>query len=168
MGYRIKCNPAIKSSDDRKALLKAVADGLIDTIGTDHAPHLKEEKLTDSCFTSKSGFPSIQHSFDLMYSIPDMTVTETVRLMCHNPATLYRIDRRGFIRKGYHADLAIVNPDCRQDINDADEFSKCGWIPYDGFRLNSKVTHTFVNGNLVYENGVFHEDSRGERLVFNR
>lgn len=168
MGYAIKCNPAIKSSDDRKALVKAVHDGLIDTIGTDHAPHLKEEKFTDSYFTAKSGFPSIQHSADIMLSVPGLTITEMVRLMCHNPALLYGIDRRGFIRKGYHADLAIVDLDSPGRISNETEFSKCGWTPYDGFEIRSRVTHTFVNGNLVYENGEFHDGYRGERLIFNR
>ncbi len=168
LGYAIKCNPAIKLPEDRMALIEAVHNGLIDTIGTDHAPHLKEEKFTDSYFTSKSGFPSIQHGFDLMHSIPSMSMPEIVRLMCHNPATLYRIDGRGFIRKGYHADLAIVDPDCSGSISDESEFSKCGWSPYCGFRTDSRVTHTFVNGNLVFENGKFNDGYRGERLVFNR
>ncbi|MCQ2127250.1 MAG: dihydroorotase [Bacteroidaceae bacterium] len=168
MGYAIKCNPAIKSSDDRVALVEAVHDGHIDTIGTDHAPHLKEEKFTDSYFTAKSGFPSIQHSADIVLSVPGMTIAEMVRLMCHNPALLYGIDRRGFIRKGYHADLAIVDLDSPGRISNETEFSKCGWTPYDGFEIRSRVTHTFVNGNLVYENGEFHDGYRGERLIFNR
>lgn len=167
-GFLIKCNPAIKSAGDRAALLEAVHNGVIDTIGTDHAPHLKEEKLTGSYLTSKSGFPSIQHSFDLVCSIPGMTFTEAVKLMCHNPATLYGIDRRGFIREGYHADLALVDPDCPGTISDKSEFGKCGWSPYDGVNVGTKVTHTFVNGNLVYENGVLNENFRGERLAFRR
>lgn len=168
-GFAIKCNPAIKSGSDRTALLKALGSGLIDTIGTDHAPHLKEEKLTGDYFTSKSGFPSIQHSFDLVAeAVRDgwLTLPQAVTLMCHNPATLYRIDRRGFIRKGYHADLALVDLNCTKMIGDATEFSKCGWTPYDGLEVHSAVTHTFVNGNLVWEDGHFNEGTRGERLRF--
>lgn len=168
LGFKIKCNPAIKSSADRSALIEAVHNGLIDTIGTDHAPHLREEKCTDSYFTGKSGFPSIQHSFDLMNTVPGMDVTEIVRLMCHNPATLYGIDRRGFIRKGYHADLAIVDLNCPGRITGESEYSKCGWTPYEGFDITSRVTHTFVNGNLVFENGSLHVDYRGESLAFKR
>ena len=164
-GFAIKCNPAIKSRRDRDALRDALRSGLIDTIGTDHAPHLREEKFTGDYFTAKSGFPSIQHSLQLMMGVAPMP--DLVRLMCHNPAVLYRIDRRGFIREGYHADLAIVDPDCSAVITSEGEFSKCGWTPYEGRAVNSRVTHTFVNGNLVYENGIFHEDSRGERLQFN-
>lgn len=166
LGFAMKCNPAIKSPEDRSSLISAIRSGLIDTVGTDHAPHLREEKFTGDYFTSKSGFPSIQHSFDLMYSIQGLAITDVVRLMCHNPATLYRINRRGFIRKGYHADLAIVDTQCHGHISNESEYSKCGWSPYDGFETVSKVTHTFVNGNLVFENGVFHEESRGQRLDF--
>lgn len=171
LGFRIKCNPAVKSVRDQNALLGALGSGLIDTIGTDHAPHLIEEKLTGDYFTSKSGFPSIQHSLDLMAELALggwITLPQMVRLMCHNPAVLYHIDRRGFIREGCHADLAIVDMDCNRVLSDASEYSKCGWTPYAGRTVRTKVTHTFVGGNLVYENGVFHEESRGERLLFCR
>ena len=171
LGFAIKCNPSIKSAADREALLKALSTGLIDTIGTDHAPHLKEEKMTGDCFTSKSGFPSIQHSLELMVEAHRagwVSLPQIVTLMCNNPAVLYRIDRRGFIREGYHADLAIVDLDAERTLADGTELSKCGWTPYDGWTVHSLVTHTFVGGNLVYENGTFHEESRGERLSFNR
>jgi len=171
MGFAIKCNPAIKSSQDRLALLQALKSGKIDTVGTDHAPHLWEEKNTGDYFTSKSGFPSIQHSFEIMYGLCRDGWTDLpgmVRLMCHNPAELYRIDRRGFIREGYHADLAIVDPDFEGLILNSGEFGKCGWSPYDGQRAHARVTHTFVNGNLVYENGCIHDGYRGESLSFNR
>ena len=169
-GFAIKCNPAIKASWDRDALRHALREGLIDTIGTDHAPHLLEEKFTDDYFTSKSGFPSIQHSLELMSSlIPSGTMDWPllVQLMCHNPAILYRIDRRGFIREGYHADLVLVDPHQSHLITDATEFTKCGWTPYSGMEVPCAVTHTFVNGNLVYENGVIHDENKGERLAFN-
>ena len=168
-GFAIKCNPAIKSHRDKEALLQAVRDGLIDTIGTDHAPHLLEEKMTDDYFTSKSGFPSVQHSLDIMVNaMGKESLPLLVTLMCHNPAILYRIDRRGFIREGYHADLALVDLNTTKEIANAGEYSKCGWTPYDGVQTHCRVTHTFVNGNLVFENGVFHEESKGERLLFNR
>ena len=167
--FAIKCNPAIKSHRDKEALLQAVRDGLIDTIGTDHAPHLKSEKFTDDYFTSKSGFPSIQHSLDIMVNAMGKEgLPLLVQLMCHNPAILYQIDHRGFIREGYHADLALVDMNTSRVISDQTEYSKCGWTPYDGVSTHCAVTHTFVNGNLVFENGLFHEESRGERLIFNR
>ena len=164
--FAIKCNPAIKSHRDKDALRQALRDGLIDTIGTDHAPHLKEEKFTGDYFTSKSGFPSIQHSLDVMAKMVDLPLL--VQLMCHNPAILYQIDRRGFIREGYYADLVLVDMDASHIVFNQDEYSKCGWTPYDGLEVHSRVTHTFVNGNLVYEEGLFHEESKGVSLLFNR
>ena len=166
--FAIKCNPAIKSHRDKEALLLALREGRIDTIGTDHAPHLKEEKFTGDYFTSKSGFPSIQHSLELMTNVLHDDLPLLVQLMCHHPATLYQIDRRGFLREGYHADLALVDLDASHCISDKDEYSKCGWTPYDGIITRCAVTHTFVNGNLVFEKGVFHEENKGERLWFNR
>ena len=165
-GFAIKCNPAIKSSWDREALRQALRDGLIDTIGTDHAPHLLEEKFTNDYFTSKSGFPSIQHSLQVMVEC-GFELAQLVQWMCHNPAVLYRIDRRGFIREGYHADLALVDLNKSLRIANDTEYSKCGWTPYDGMTVHTQVTHTFVNGNLVYENGIFHEEFKGKRLLFN-
>ncbi len=165
--YAIKCNPAIKSHRDKEALLQALRNGLIDTIGTDHAPHLLEEKMTGDYFTSKSGFPSIQHSLQVVMEC-GVDLPQVVQLMCHNPAMLYQIDRRGFIREGYFADLALVDPKASHQIRNAYEHTKCGWTPYDGVTVSAMVTHTFVNGNLVYENGGFHEDHQGERLLFNR
>ena len=168
-GFAIKCNPAIKSSHDKRALWRGMQDGYIDTIGSDHAPHLREEKFTDSYFTAKSGFPSIQHNFALMldnFKRNKMKISDLVRLMCHNPATLYRIERRGFIREGYFADLAIVDDNVKSLITNEDVLYKCRWTPYDGIMVRSQVTHTFINGNLVYENGIFHEENRGERLTF--
>lgn len=168
-GFAIKCNPAIKTTHDKRAIWRGVIDGYIDTIGSDHAPHLREEKFTDSYFTAKSGFPSIQHNFALMadhFKRNKLSIADLVTLMCHNPALLYRIDRRGFIREGYHADLAIVDMEANDLITHEKVYYKCGWTPYDGITTHTKVTHTFVNGNLVYENGQFDEGSRGERLLF--
>ena len=165
--FAIKCNPAIKSHRDKEALQQALKEGRIDTIGTDHAPHLREEKFTDDYFTSKSGFPSIQHSLDVMVNVVD-DLPLLVQLMCHNPAILYQINRRGFIREGYHADLALVDMNVNGCISNENEYSKCGWTPYEGMQTHSRVTHTFVNGNLVFENGAFHEQEKGARLCFNR
>ena len=165
--FAIKCNPAIKSHRDKEALQQALKEGRIDTIGTDHTPHLREEKFTDDYFTSKSGFPSIQHSLDVMVNVVD-DLPLLVQLMCHNPAILYQIDRRGFIREGYHADLALVDMNVNGCISNENEYSKCGWTPYEGMQTHSRVTHTFVNGNLVFENGAFHEQEKGARLCFNR
>ena len=169
--FAIKCNPAIKSSRDKEALLHALRNGQIDTIGTDHAPHLREEKFTGDYFTSKSGFPSVQHSLEVMLELvrkEQLSLPQLVQLMRHNPAILYQIDHRGFLREGYHADLVLVDLDTIHCISGQNEFSKCGWTPYEGLEVRSRVTHTFVNGNLVYENGFFHEESRGNMLIFNR
>ena len=170
-GFAIKCNPAIKSAADQQALQYALSSGLIDTIGTDHAPHLYKEKFTGDYFSSKSGFPSIQNSLNILlmlYKQNKISLPQIVNLTAHNPALLYQIDRRGFIREGYHADLVIVDLDTTQTIFDEDMHYKCGWTPYNGTTLHSQVTHTFVNGNLVYENGVIHEENKGERLEFCR
>jgi dihydroorotase len=166
--FAIKCNPAIKSHRDKEALRQALLGGLIDTIGTDHAPHLKEEKFTSDYFTSKSGFPSVQHSLEVMANVLPNDLSLLVQLMCHNPAILYQIDRRGFIREGYYADLALVDMNVSHVISDKEEYSKCGWTPYDGITSHCRVTHTFVNGNLVFEKGVFHEEDKGMRLCFDR
>ena len=171
LGFAIKCNPAVKSAEDKIALWQAVREGRIDTIGSDHAPHLREEKFTDSYFTAKSGFPSIQHNLPMMvdyFQFNNLSLTVLITLMCHNPATLYQIDRRGFIREGYHADLVLFENNVNELITNEKVFYKCGWTPYDGTTTRTQVTHTFVNGNLVYENGLFNEENRGERLTFNR
>lgn len=171
MKFGIKCNPAIKGETNRVALMQAVRNGLIDTIGSDHAPHRRNEKYTGNYFTSKSGFASIQHSLEVMLEwvhLRELTFPQVVRLMCHNPAVLYQIDRRGFIREGYHADLAIVDMNDKHLISTANEYTKCHWTPYKRLWMQSHVTHTFVNGNLVYADGIFNETYRGERLLFNR
>lgn len=169
--YAIKCNPAIKMASDREILRMALNDGHIDTIGTDHAPHLWHEKFTDSYFTAKSGFPSIQNSLDMMlnlYREGIMSLPQIVKLMCHNPAELYQIKQRGFIREGYYADLVLVDLNHEKRIANADMLYKCGWTPYDGMSAKSKVTHTFVNGNLVYHDGIVEDKIFGKQLEFER
>ncbi len=170
-GFAIKCNPAIKMASDREILRKAIVDGHIDTIGTDHAPHLWQEKFTDDYFTAKSGFPSIQNSLDLMLNLYHqgvITLPQIVKLMCHNPAELYQIKQRGFIREGYYADLVLVDLNHEKVIKNDDMFYKCGWTPYDGMSVKSNVTHTFVNGNLVYHNGIVEDKVFGKPLEFER
>lgn len=156
---------------DRDMLRKAIVDGRIDTIGTDHAPHLWQEKFTDSYFTAKSGFPSIQNSLDLMLNLYHENVVslpQIVKLMCHNPAELYQIKSRGFIRKGYYADLVLVDLNHEKIIKNDDMLYKCGWTPYDGMSAKSKVTHTFVNGNLVYHDNMVEDNIFGKQLEFER
>lgn len=170
-GFAIKCNPAIKMASDREILRKAIVDGHIDTIGTDHAPHLWHEKFTDSYFTAKSGFPSIQNSLDMMLNLYHegfVSLPQIVKLMCHNPAELYQIKQRGFIREGYYADLVLVDISHEKRIANADMLYKCGWTPYDGMSAKSKVTHTFVNGNLVYHDGIVEDKIFGKQLEFER
>lgn len=170
-GFAIKCNPAIKMASDREILRKAIVDGHIDTIGTDHAPHLWHEKFTDSYFTAKSGFPSIQNSLDIMLNLYHegiVSLPQIVKLMCHNPAELYQIKQRGFIREGYYADLVLVDLNHEKRIANADMLYKCGWTPYDGMSAKSKVTHTFVNGNLVYHDGIVEDKIFGKQLEFER
>ena len=168
-GFAIKCNPAIKSAHDKGALWRGLTDGHISTIGSDHAPHLREEKFTDSYFTAKSGFPSIQYNLPLMadsFKRNGLEMNDLVTLMCHNPALLYHIDRRGFIREGYFADVVLLDTNVNELITNEKVYYKCGWTPYDGMALRTRVTHTFVNGNLVYENGQVNDENRGERLKF--
>ena len=170
-GFAIKCNPAIKMASDREILRKAIVDGHIDTIGTDHAPHLWHEKMTDDYFTAKSGFPSIQNSLDVMLNLYHQGVVslpKIVELMCHNPAILYQIKGRGFIREGYYADLVLVDLNHEKVIKNDDMLYKCGWTPYDGMKAKSQVTHTFVNGNLVYHDGIVEENIAGKPLEFER
>ena len=170
-GYAIKCNPAIKMASDRAVLRQAIIDGHIDTIGTDHAPHLWHEKFTDDYFTSKSGFPSIQNSLDVMLNLYHegiISLPQIVKLMCHNPAELYQIKGRGFIREGYFADLVLVDLNHEKVIKNDDMLYKCGWTPYDGMKAKSKVTHTFVNGKLVYHDGIVENESNAMKLEFNR
>lgn len=169
--YAIKCNPAIKMASDREILRMALNDGHIDTIGTDHAPHLWHEKFTDNYFTAKSGFPSIQNSLDMMLNLYHqgiISLEQIVKLMCHNPAELYQIKGRGFIREGYYADLVLVDLNHEKVIKNDDMLYKCGWTPYDGMEVKSQVTHTFVNGKLVYHDGFVEDNIFGKPLEFDR
>ncbi|MDR2361578.1 MAG: dihydroorotase [Prevotellaceae bacterium] len=166
--HLVKCNPAVKTRADRDALRKAVAEGRLSTIATDHAPHTRNEKQ-QPYLTAPSGTPSIQYALPLMLELCRsrlFTPETVVERMCHAPAQLFKIDRRGFLRAGYHADITLVDPDCPQTITHADVRSKCGWTPYDGVTVNVTVTHTFVNGKLVFEYGRIKNDAKGTPLAF--
>ncbi|MEN9336361.1 MAG: hypothetical protein RLZZ500_1348 [Bacteroidota bacterium] len=169
-GNFIKWNPAVKTSADRDALWNAVLDDTIDVIATDHAPHTLEEK--GQIYTkAPSGGPLVQHSLVAMLEKVregKITLEKVVQKMAHNPAVLFQIEKRGFIREGYHADLVLVDQNAAWTVSKSTILYKCGWSPFEGNTFHSKVTHTFVNGNLVYENGVIHDVKVGERLLFNR
>ena len=169
--FAIKCNPAIKMASDRDLLRHALSDGHIDTIGSDHAPHLWHEKFTDDYFTAKSGFPSIQNNLQLMLNLCHdgvVSLPQIVQLMCHNPAIIYQIKDRGFIREGYYADLVLVDLNHQKTIKNDDMLYKCGWTPYDGMTVNSQVTHTMVNGKLVYHDGIVEDIINSKPLEFER
>ena len=170
LGARIKCNPAIKNEADKKALLKAVASNKIDVIGTDHAPHLLSQK-EGNALTAVSGMPGIQYSLPLMLTLAKrgfFSVEQVVDKMCHNPARLYRMEKRGFIRKGYKADLVVVRRSTPTKITASDVLSKCGWSPYEGVELPISVAYTFVNGRPAYANGTIDETTKGEALRFTK
>lgn len=168
-GSLIKWNPSIKCESDREALRDAVLTGKIDVVATDHAPHTLEEKH-NTYFKAPSGGPLVQHALPAMLELvrqglfsPEMVVEK----MCHAPARLFRIDRRGFIREGYYADLALVDPQSDWTVTRENILYKCGWSPFEGATFSHQVTHTFVNGHLVWEDGVLHPEIRGMRLRFN-
>jgi dihydroorotase len=166
LGTLIKWNPAIKTQRDKEGLLKALLDDRIDLITTDHAPHTLEEKQRPY-FQSMSGAPMVQHSLNCMlefYSQGHLSLEKIVEKMCHNPATLYRIEKRGFIREGYHADLTIVDLDEPWTVTKENLLYKCGWSPLEGTTFGSKILQTFVNGHLVYDHGLFNEEQRGQAL----
>ena len=169
-GNFIKWNPSIKTTRDKDALMKAVLSNKIDVVATDHAPHTLEEKERPY-FKAPSGGPMVQHSLPAMlefYHKGTLTLEKVVEKMCHNPAILFKINKRGFIRKGYAADLVLVNLNDNWKVKKDNVLYKCGWSPMEGETFHSKVVSTFVNGNRVFNRGVFAEDIKGERLTFNR
>lgn len=168
LGNRIKCNPAIKTYADRTALREGLNSGLIDVVATDHAPHLLNEKQ-GGCFTAASGMPLVQYSLVAMLEMARQgifTQEMVVDKMCHAPALLYRINKRGFIREGYYADLVLVDENASYTVEAKDIKSKCGWSPFEGVRLHNRVCSTYVNGRKVYDNGEIMEGVRGKRLTF--
>ena len=170
LGTRIKCNPAIKGADDRAALRRAVSEGKIDLIGTDHAPHLPEDKR-GGALKAASGMPSIQFSLLAMLRLVDgneISIETLVEKMCHAPARIFDINKRGFIEKGFHADFVLLNPHKPHTVTAADIISKCGWSPFEGDTFDWAVEQTWVNGECVYRNGAINEEVRGKALKFNR
>ena len=169
-GNFIKWNPAVKTADDRKALWEALNDGRIDVIATDHAPHTKEEKL-QPYVNAPSGGPLVQHAVVAMFEAHHqgkISVEKIVEKMCHNPAKLFKIEKRGFIKEGYFADLVIVNPSLPWSVKPENILAKCGWSPFENFTFKSRITHTFVNGEMVYNNFKVKDIRAGKRLLFDR
>ena len=170
LGTRMKCNPAIKTQTDRDALRKGLTSNLIDVIGTDHAPHLLEEKQ-GGALKAVSGMPTLQFSLvSVMELVHDgwISIEQLVQKMCHAPAELYQIEKRGYIRPGYQADLVLLNPECSWQVTNECIWSKCKWSPMEGQTFRSKVEKTFVNGTLVYNDGVVNDQYRGQALKFER
>jgi dihydroorotase len=170
LGTLMKWNPAIKTRFDRDALIDGVNNNLIDIIATDHAPHTLSEK-SNSYFKAPSGGPFIQHSLSAMLEMwhnKKVSIEKIIEMMCHNPAILFNIRDRGFIREGYKADLCLVDPAAPWIVSKENILYKCGWSPLEGQTFSSKVVMTIVNGTVVYDNGVIDENYRGERLMFNR
>ena len=169
-GNLIKWNPAIKTTHDRDEIFNAVLDGRIDVIATDHAPHTLEEK-NQTYLKAPSGGPLIQHSLNAMlefYHQGKISLEKIVEKMCHNVAILFEIDRRGFIREGFYADLVLVDLKKEYTVSKENILYKCKWSPFEGTTFHSVVTTTIVNGNVVFENGKFDESEMGMRLKFNR
>ena len=171
LGARIKWNPSVKYESDRLALIQALKDGKIDVVATDHAPHAWEEKCAP--YTKcPSGAPMVQHSLQVMIELAKrgyFGIEDIVKWMSHNPARLYKIDRRGFIRKGYFADLVLVDLNANYTITQDNILYKCKWSPLEGYTLNSKIVSTFVNGKNVFDNGKIIEGNKSSmKLKFNR
>ena len=169
-GALIKWNPAVKKKKDKDGLLKALLDNKIDVVASDHAPHTLKEKA-NSYFKCPSGGPLVQHALPAMLELvkqDKINLEKVVEKMCHNPAICFNIEKRGFIRENYFADLVLVNLNSPWKVDKNNILYKCGWSPFEGEKFHSKITHTFINGNLIYENGAFDEKHKGKRLTFDR
>ena len=170
LGSKIKWNPSVKKASDRLALRQALLEDRIDVIATDHAPHTWEEK-TQSYIKAPSGGPMVQHALVALldlYHQDVISLEKIVEKFAHNPAKLFEIKERGFVREGYKADLVLVDLNAPWTVNKSNILYKCGWSPFEGTVFKSRVTHTFVNGMLTYEGGKFVNRSNGERLTFDR
>ncbi len=168
LGTRIKCNPAVKTAYDRSELRKALSSGAISTVGTDHAPHLLKDK-EGGCARAASGMPMIQFSLVTMLELVDNGVLDMerlVRLMCHNPADIFEVRGRGYLRKGYKADIVLVSRDRRWTVTGDTVRSKCGWSPMEGHTYDWRVVKTICNGQVVYDDGTFYDNIRGEQVMF--
>ncbi|RKR82680.1 dihydroorotase [Mucilaginibacter gracilis] len=167
-GNLIKWNPAVKTLADRDAILAALLDGRIDIIATDHAPHTAEEK-SKTYLEAPSGGPLVQHALPAvleMHHQGKLTLEQVVEKMAHNPAICFNVQKRGFIREGYWADLVLVNLNLPWTVNKQNILYKCGWSPFEGQEFRSNITHTVVSGNLVYERGKLFDEIMGQRLTF--
>ena len=168
LGTRIKCNPAVKTAYDRSELRKALSSGAISTVGTDHAPHLLKDK-EGGCARAASGMPMIQFSLVTMLELVDNGVLDMerlVRLMCHNPADIFEVRGRGYLRKGYKADIVLVGRDRRWTVTGDTVRSKCRWSPMEGHTYDWRVVKTICNGQVVYDDGTFYDNIRGEQVMF--
>lgn len=169
-GNYIKWNPAVKSKEDRAGIWKALLDGRIDVIATDHAPHTIEEKDKDY-YSAPSGGPLVQHSLPALIEFfhqGKITLEKIAEKTAQNVAECFQIEKRGFIREGYFADLVLVDVNAKQKVTKENILYKCGWSPFEGEELHGVVKHTFVNGNLVFSEGKFNESKKGQRLSFVR
>ena len=169
-GNYIKWNPAVKTENDRNALWEALLDDRIDVIATDHAPHTIKEKQ-QSYLKAPSGGPLVQHAIVAMfenYHKGKISIEKIVEKMAHNPAKIFKIEKRGFIKVGFYADLVIVNANSPWSVKKENILAKCGWSPFEGINFKSRITHTFVNGNLVYFNAKVKDIRCGKRLLFDR
>ncbi|WP_167613967.1 dihydroorotase [Maribellus sediminis] len=167
-GTLIKWNPSIKCTTDKEALWEALLTDKIDVIATDHAPHTLEEK-SNTYFKAPSGGPLVQHSLVAMLEMSKkgfISIEKVIQKMCHAPADLFRINKRGYIREGYFADLVLVDPNDSWIVSPANILYKCGWSPFDGTKFSHKVVSTFVNGQLVYDQDKIKNDIRGKRITF--
>ncbi len=170
LGTKIKWNPSVKESRHRDALRKALLDGRIDVIATDHAPHLLQEK-ENPYLRCPSGAPFVQFSLQIMIELVRqkiITIEDLVRLMCHNPSRLFGIRKRGFIREGWFADLVLLDLNKAYEVKKENIYSKCGWSPLEGYTFSSTVITTFINGKIAWNTGNFDDSVRGQRLMFDR
>jgi dihydroorotase len=169
-GTYIKWNPAVKTAADRDGLWKALLDDRIDIIATDHAPHTLEEK-SNSYLKAASGGPLVQHALlALLEKVKEnvLPIEKLIEKACHNPAKIFQIKKRGFIKEGFYADLVLVDTNLPQTVHKENILYKCGWSPFEGSTFSSSIVKTFVNGVLMYDNGVFDEVTKGQRITFNR
>jgi len=169
-GTHIKWNPAVKTEKDKQGLWRALLDDRIDVIATDHAPHTLEEK-NNNYIKAPSGGPLVQHAIIALFEKVKqgvISIEKAVEKTSHNPAKLFQIKKRGFIKKGFFADLVLVDVNKPQTVSKKNILYKCGWSPFEGTKFSSTITHTFVNGKLIYNNGVFNDEIKGKRITFNR
>jgi dihydroorotase len=169
-GTHIKWNPAVKTEKDKQGLWEALLDDRIDVIATDHAPHTLEEK-NNNYIKAPSGGPLVQHAIIALFEKVKqgvISIEKAVEKTSHNPAKLFQIKKSGFIKKGFFADLVLVDVNKPQTVSKKNILYKCGWSPFEGTKFSSTITHTFVNGKLIYNNGVFNDEIKGKRITFNR